>query len=204
MAREVLTARQVADAYLVKGVYDSLVTSIGGHTVQLQDDLPTIKDPDALANTRVRILVDGRDYSVPVTVKARPAYEDANRYHGFVSLKRLTDRRSGKASVVVAQALGGSPGSVKYSESEQQYRLLVVSEDGIVKEDVFSYSQRGSPPLRAYLMSNVVPHPFGFHSDLMQVWPSFWYPVFYPWLSGLVGALLVIGSWMSLLRRPGV
>ena len=66
----------------------------------------------------MRILVDVRDHSVPVKVEARPAFRDSNRYHGYVSLKRLTDRRSGKASVMVAQALGRSPGAVTDSESD--------------------------------------------------------------------------------------
>jgi hypothetical protein len=38
----------------------------------------------------------------------------------------------------------------------------------------------------------VVPHPSGFCSDLMQVWPTIWYPLLYPWLSGALGVVLLL------------
>ena len=148
----------------------------------------------------MRIIVDGRDYSVPVEANARPSFRDANRYHGYVSLKRLIDRSSGKSSIVVAQALGAPPGH-PYSERDQRYRLVTVAADGRVKEETFTYAQRGTPAVRALLMDYVVPHPVGFHDDLMQVWPTLWYPLLYPWLSGLVGAIMVIASGVATLAK---
>jgi hypothetical protein len=29
----------------------------------------------------------------------------------------------------------------------------------------------------------------GFYSDLMQVWPSIFYPLLYPWATGLLGVI---------------
>ena len=205
MAREVVTGWQVTGAYSVEEVHDSLATSVGGHVVRLEDDLPNSDNRDERARTRVRIIVDGRDYSVPVEANARPAFRDANRYWGYISLKRLIERSSGKSSVVVAQALGAAPGAGTYSERDQRYRLLTVAADGRVKEDIFTYAQRGTPAVRVLLMDYVVPHPIGFHDDLMQSWPTLWYPLLYPWLSGLIGAIMVIASGLATLaKRLGV
>lgn len=44
------------------------------------------------------------------------------------------------------------------------------------------------------------PHPFGFYSDLMQVWPSLWYPLLYPWCSGLAGIVILLIVSLSKLR----
>ena len=116
-----------------------------------------------------------------------------------MSLKRIIDKRSGTTRVVVAQSLGAPSGSVRYDEREQRYRVLAISDDGSVNEDVFTYPERGSPAVRAWEIRGVVPHPFGFYSDLMQVWPSLWYPLLYPWLSGLAGTvMLVVVSLMKL------
>jgi hypothetical protein len=201
MAREVVTGWQVESAYSVQGIYDSLSVRVGAHSVSLDDDLPASTSPSDRAPTRVRILVDGRDYGAPAQAEARPHFRDSNRYHGYVSLKRLTDRRSGLTTIVVAQALGATPGTVGYDENHHRYRVLTVSADGLVKEDVFTYAERGAPAVRARQIDGVVPHPFGYHSDLMQVWPSFWYPVLYPWLSGSVGAAMLALSLFIRRRR---
>jgi len=200
MAREVVTGRQVAKAYLVEDVYGSLAASVGGHSVHLEDDLPPSADSNARVRTTVRIIVDGNDYAAPVDAEARPYFEDSNRYHGYVHLKRLTDRRSGETSIVVAQALGRPAEASRASEGNLRYRVLTISGNGVVKEEVFTYAQRGAPAVRTRLIDGVVPHPIGYHSDLMQVWPSIFYPVLYPWLSGLVGGVLLL-SWFATRRR---
>ena len=90
----------------------------------------------------VRILVDGRDYSSPVTAKIRLSRRDATRYWGFVYLMKVTDRETGAESLVVAQNLGA-----------QGYRTVSVAADGRVLEDRFGYAGRCSPPIRAVLRS---------------------------------------------------
>jgi hypothetical protein len=60
-----------------------------------------------------------------------------------------------------------------------------------VIEDEFSYADRCQLPVRAILIRNVVPHPSGYCSDVLQVWPSIFYPVLYPWVSGLLGGAFV-------------
>jgi hypothetical protein len=202
MAREVFTARHVRSLYAVQDVNDSLATSIGSHRVGLEDDLEPAASAEARARTPVHIIVDGRDYGLPIDAVARPYFRDANRYWGYLRLKRITDLRSGVANVVVAQALGAPPGTVRYDDRLLRYRILSISDDGVVHEDVFTYPERGHPPVRALAMNGVVPHPFGFYSDLMQVWPSLWYPLLYPWLSGLAGiVILLVVSLMKLRAR---
>ena len=98
----------------------------------------------------------------------------------------------------MAQALGPPSGAKGYDEDRMRYRVLTVSADGTVADDVFSYAERCTPAIRTWAIDGVVPHPIGCQSDLMQVWPTLWYPILYPWLTGLVGALMLA---MCCLRR---
>ncbi len=90
------------------------------------------------------------------------------------------DRGNGDR-LVVAQNLGGG-----------QYRTVSVFADGRVVEDQFDYASRCTPPVRAELIRYVVPHPSGYCSDVMQGWPSLWYPVLYPFVSGGLGVVITV------------
>ena len=114
---------------------------------------------------------------------------DANRYWGYVYLMRVVDRE-GPERLVVAQNLGHG-----------EFRTVSVFADGIIIEDKFTYGARCSPPIRAALIRFVVPHPSGYCSDVMQVWPSLFYPILYPWFSGLAG-VISLGLAGIFWRRP--
>lgn len=195
MARELVIASAVRSQYSVEilpawGDHTDghIQSSIGGHTVQLIDDAPASSDDKARVVGPVRVLVDGRDYSNGADVTIRPAFADSNRYWGYVLLKKLTDQRNGTEHLVVAQNIG-----------RNRYRLLWVGKTGQVLDETFGYEQRCDPPVRADLIDYVVPHPVGYCSDLMTVWPTLVYPLLFPWTTGAVGLVCtvvgLVGRW---------
>lgn len=201
MAREVAVGAVVTMRYAIEGIVSSekgmeggaLRAEIGGHVVELVDNRPVAPDEpfkinDAREQGTVSIRVDGRAVSTPVKAIVRLHRRDANRYWGYVYLMRLVDRE-GAERLVVAQNLG-----------QGEYRTVSVFADGNIIEDTFSYGARCSPPVRAELIRSVVPHPNGYRSDVMQVWPSLFYPILYPWFSGLVG-FVSLGYAGALWRR---
>lgn len=203
MAREAAVSRSVSARYSVDRIISAapdmhggaLEAEIGGHKVQLLDEYPIkprepFEDESLTRPGTVRIVVDGQVRSTPVAATVRVNKRDANRYWGFSYLQRVHDRE-GVASLVVAQRLGGN-----------RYRTVSVFADGEVVEDEFDYADRCEPPVRALLIRYVVPHPSGYCSDVLQVWPSIFYPVLYPWGSGLLGGGFVgVGLVVGYLRR---
>jgi len=201
MAREVAIGSGIRERYTVERIVSSeigmeggaLRAEIGGHIVELVDNRPVVPDEpfkinDAREPGSVSIRVDRHAVSTPVEAIVRLHRRDANRYWGYVYLMRLLDRE-GPERLVVAQNLG-----------QGEYRTVSVFADGNIIEDKFSYGARCSPPVRAELIRSVVPHPSGYCSDVMQVWPSLLYPVLYPWFSGLVG-FVSLGLAGALWRR---
>src|SRR5262245_54260153 len=106
MAREIAANWWVGYTYSVQFIDKELHASIGPHTVRLEDDVPRTDNRDDRVRTRIRILIDGKDYAAPSIVEVRPNFFDANRYWGYVALKRLTDRSSQSSALVIAQSLG--------------------------------------------------------------------------------------------------
>ena len=205
MGREVLIERSVSARYLVDRIVSrapdmhagALEADIGGHTVQLLDEYPIeprepFEDENVTRPGTIRIVVDGQVRSAPVEATIRVNKRDANRYWGYSYLQRLQDR-DGPERLVVAQPLGGN-----------RYRTVSVFADGTVIEDEFDYGDRCAPPLRALLIRSVVPHPSGYCSDVLQVWPSTLHPVLYPWASGALGGVLVCVALVAVsMRRSG-
>jgi hypothetical protein len=198
MWREIAIGSEVNGRYAVERVTNqergmeggALRGTVGGHTLVLEDDQRFQADGDVRVDGLVRILVDGKEYSSQANVKIRLACRDANRYWGYVYLMRLVDRQAGGDSLVVAQNLGRAG-----------FRTVSVSESGSVVEDQFDYAGRCAPPIRALLIRNVVPHPSGFCSDVMQVWPSILYPVIYPWASGAIGIFCIGIAGLLVIRQ---
>jgi hypothetical protein len=201
MWREANVGAEVNGRYVVERLIShergmeggALRGTVGGHTVVLEDDQRFQENGDVRVDGLVRILVDGKDYSSQASVKIRLSRRDANRYWGFVYLMKLVDHQEGGDALVVAQNL-----------ERAGFRTVSVSGSGRVVEDQFDYAGRCSPPVRALLIRSVVPHPSGFCSDVMQVWPSILYPVLYPWASGALGIVCLGIAGMLRLKRRAV
>jgi hypothetical protein len=196
MGREFAVGSAVNSRYSVEritgpareGSRDAVRATIGTHTVALEDDQPVQGGgPDVRVDGPVRIKIDGKDYSHPALATIRLSERDAGRYWGYVYLMRLVGRQERTQQLVVAQNIG-----------RYQFRTVSLSIDGRVVEDRFDYEARCSPPVRALLIRTVVPHPSGFCSDVMAVGPSYFYPLLYPWISGIVGVVFVM---LGLVRR---
>ncbi len=201
MARESMLSDYVAGRYSIDplivssegNVHRSVSATIGGHTVTLTDDqgnLPERRDfvePGHEGN--VSILVDGRARTVPVPSRIRLYRRGAERYFGYVSVMRLDDRE-GPERLVVAQDLGRG-----------RYRTTSVFGDGTVEEDAFGWGEWCSPPVRSILIRDVVRVPIGFCSSVMQVYPSVFYPILYPWFSGFLGFATTAFAVIASLRR---
>jgi hypothetical protein len=197
MARELVVGLRVETRYSIQRiptdrrgmVSDAIEAEIQGHWVRLTDDQPASEDRSARVVGRVRITIDGRDFSHTAPVTIRPGFTDDNRYWGYVHLTKVIDHLQGQPELIVAQNLG-----------REEYRVLLLTADGRVREDTFNYSDRCSPPVRALQIRYVVPHPSGYCSDVMQGWPSLLYPILFPWTSGAIGLLCTAAGLRSVFR----
>ncbi len=208
MAREVLTGYFVEARYRFKAIYESQTATIGGHQVSLLDDALESSDPSERIRGVVRIVIDGRVYATASNVEIRPSFRDANRYHGFLALVRFVNVSRGEAHVAVVANAAVDPTVPRlpnggYNFDYLRFRVITLDSDGHVSDETFFRKDRGSPAFRAALARFVSPSPMGYYSDLMMVWPSFLYPIAFPWASGLVGAICILLAVRTLRRESG-
>lgn len=175
---------------------EAFVYDFRGNRVELADDF---KQPAAAwQRGPVRMTVNGRDHSHPALAVIRAESRDSNRYHGYLALAELTDRKAGTVRLAIIQRIDGQPNEVPPAMEELRWRLLFVSEDGTVEEETFAYGERARPLYRTRLANFATPISFGYESNALIVWPSLFYPILYPYVSAFAGMTLILSGAVGL------
>jgi hypothetical protein len=58
--------------------------------------------------------------------------------------------------------------------------------------DIFTVDERSDRRYRVLAARFVSPESIGFTNELFQQWPSILYPLLYPWLTAIIGALALV------------
>ncbi len=184
-ASEEYLSHKAYSRYRVNPLTDAKVARFDGNQVEIiasslnQEAMGTLSQLPPMA-----IKINGRDYSARLPADIPPGFTEApQRYHSL-ALVTLHDRLRGVESLVTVEGWGSLP------SKSWEYRLLFVTATE-VREERFGYRERGSPLYRVPLI-RFIGSSLGFKSDLLQLWPTLWYPMVYPWLTALVGALVII------------
>lgn len=168
-----------------------------GQKVILSDDFEKGNfPPDSRVAGRVKITINGKDYTSPWLVEIRPNDHDANRYWMQVMLVKFDDREAHTERLVVLQSFPDFD-LHEYNALHPDTltcRALFIDGQGRVMEEVFPFSERNSPLYRTVLAGEVSPMQLGFYSEALDEWPSVFYPLLYPLVSGVMGLLLTIVS----------
>lgn len=200
MAREHVLNEHVYSQRDITGVYFDLSPEWEGRQIRLSDKVSPddhnlkVKLPWGYryAWGKVEINIDGADWSWDNKVQIRADSEGIlNRYHLWIYLGILKERGEPEQFVIVQRA----------ENAEQTYRILKLHKDGAISEDVFSHSERLSPVDRMFFVRRVHPGGIGFRSNVLQVWPSIFYPILYPAVSAILGGLLLLLGGVAFLLR---
>ena len=206
MAREVWLGNAVYSRYSVTSCFEDqpgqpVVSRIPlsyvwhGQKVVLSDDFEKGSFPtDARRAGRVKITINGKDYTSPWLVEIRPNDHDANRYWMHVMPVKFDDIKAHTERLVVLQSFPDYDLHEynAFHPDTLTCRALFIDSEGKVTEEVFPFSERTSPLYRTLLAGKVSPTQLGFYSDALNLWPSVFYPLLYPLVSGVVGLILTI------------
>jgi hypothetical protein len=172
--------------YAVEQIH-ALQARIGDHSLMLEDSVTGLSEQ----YSPVATLVDGRNFSVPWVVRIRPEFSDANRYWLRATLASWQDLKTGERRLVAIQSNDAQ------RRKDLRYRLLFVDGNGKVTEESFSYADRAAPGYRVLLASHVSGAPMSFRFGWAYGLPTVWFPLVYPLLTTIIGAMLVCAGLAS-------
>jgi hypothetical protein len=165
-----------------------LDTFQGGHI-----DAANEENPSDTAQSVVHILINGKDYTYPVKIPVRLYSINDNRYWGYLGFGIL-NAGHGKQFAIVERVADG------FLNENLKWRIIRVGYDGSVQTETFSYPERSHPAYRTMLINVtcVTNSPAGFYSDVLSVYPTYWYPLVYPLGIFVIGVILTV---FGLIRR---
>lgn len=202
LMRESHVGSVVASRYEWKPASDSNSISLGENTLVVRDELEQQDYPedwDLWIEAPVQTLINGEDHSVDSAIPIRAGIGGANRYWRSLRIGVLNDRELGEEQLVVVQRT--FPTARARAFPEMRFRVLRVRPSGEVVEDRFRYDERATPPHRAWFAREAVPHPSGDRTNEFLVYPNPIFPLVYPFVTFIVGALLVlVGLWRTARR----
>jgi len=158
------------------------------------EPIPNQVDEWGDARARVKVLINGKDYSVHSPISLR-AHDDMG-YLGWFIIGKVVDHETRQEFVAIVQLVSDDP-------FEPAWRTLTVDASGTVKEDRFGFDERAEPRLRTVLARGASPMELGFYSQVLVTWPSYGYPFTFPWGSGVIG--LGLSGWglaLVLFHKP--
>ncbi|MGM0897064.1 MAG: hypothetical protein ACQEV0_04140 [Bacillota bacterium] len=151
-----------------------LIISINGEATEFLNDYPVLL---------------GRDFE---------QVEGLNQYGNYLSYWLVKDKTADTEFFAVTYRLNGNrtkqivdgymEGDVP--REEFRYKLIMIQPDGTVEKELFSYEDKSK--LQTQLISPSYSGPVGYYTDSLTSYPNFLIPFIYPWLTTVVGLLLML------------
>ncbi|MBT2581196.1 hypothetical protein [Planococcus sp. ISL-109] len=152
----------------------------------------------------IRITVGGETVETlenyPVQLfQSEIAVEGLDRYTHYLTYWTVEDRLTGDDFFAINIWQNGydtkqhGDGEVMegYVDLEDlEYKLITIQQDGTVDEELFSFENKSK--LQTQLITEQYSGPINYHLPPGYYYPSLLYPLIYPWLTTLVGLVLVI------------
>lgn len=193
MMREWWAVRQLHSGFEFQPEYEKMQASLEKHQVAISDSYADGKyKPEDRRVGQAKIKIDGKDFSDLGQIEIRPYYQNANRYHGWAVLGQLRDLKNGRQWIAVGQRTLGDTllTGRKPDLQSDEFRILLVDSNGQVDEQRFGLEQRTAPLYRMLFVRYLYPTALGFHSQVLQGWPTLLYPILFPIITSIAGMLM--------------
>jgi len=194
--REFLASNMAYSQYELNPIYDKTQVNFYGNDIVLSDQFANPSEEYKAGS--VDIKVNGRDYSHSSKVEIRPMFHDANRYHGYLHLVELIDKKKNTSVMAIIQRISGIE-TPPFNTKELAWRLLLVARDGSVTEEVFKFGEQSKPIYRGMLVNFASPIGVGYYNNVLHAYPTIFYPIIYPYATGAVGIILLLMGMLKLI-----
>ncbi|MNO54313.1 hypothetical protein D3C76_447800 [compost metagenome] len=151
---------------------------------------------------KVQFLLNDQKISTPDEIWLSNR-ERGSRYFSWIDILTVKDRKTGEKEISIVQRLTDDSQPME----KRKWKIITISQDGTIEEKVMSSAQRSNNHLGVKLIefSGTSLMGMGFYSDITKSYPSIFFPLIYPLLTGVVGIFLliivVVQLWIELHHR---
>ncbi|MFP3729098.1 hypothetical protein U8V72_28340 [Priestia filamentosa] len=202
MGREWLIHQQISNKYAIEHVYEEQgfpdiikvqEIKVNGKQIELIEE-PTGKKASLTAGNvqeevgtgdivKLHILVDGQEVSKADEIRLSSPNQ-GSRYFSWLDILTVNDR------IAIVQRLTDDNADME----KREWKIIWIDKTGSVKEEHVSYATRSDNPLAVRLIdfSGTSLMQMGYYSDISTVFPTIFFPLLYPFITGVLGILLCI------------
>lgn len=179
--------------------------NFNGRSIEIKETIKESKsyiDPwgNRIKSADLSLEIDGE---VLANLKNHPIRVDdigLNRYYGQVAYITVYDRKNNNNQFVVLlkktkeeireMPNGDLVGWVPIEKSN--YILFAIDEGGNVESDSFNFTERAALQTELLNAGGLVPYYIGYYTNDLKAYPSLLFPLIYPFITLLIGLILII------------
>ncbi|OMD37490.1 MULTISPECIES: hypothetical protein [Paenibacillus] len=138
---------------------------------------------------KVQFLLNDQKISTPDEIWLSNR-DRGSRYFSWIDILTVKDRKTGENQINIVQRLTDDSQPME----TRKWKIITIAQDGEVDEEVLSYAQRSNNHLGVKLIefSGTSLMGMGYYSDVTKAYPSIFFPLLFPFLTGIAGLLLLI------------
>lgn len=138
---------------------------------------------------RIQYYLNGKAISEadPIWLSNR---DRGSRYYSWLDVLSVYDKETDEKYIYIVQRLTDDDANM----AERAWKLIRISPEGEVSEETVSYADRSQHPLAVRLInySGTSLMAMGYHSDILHGYPSLFFPLLYPFLTGVIGLIFLV------------
>jgi len=147
---------------------------------------------------KIQIQLDGKYITEPTEI-VMYSKDRGGRYFSWLEVLNVHDKQTNRDQLSIIQRLSGD----KVPLDDSKWRILHVYEDGTMNEELISFQERSEHLFGVMLItkSGTSLTAMGYYSNIAHTYPSLIYPLIYPWLTTIVGFLMIILTIVLIIRK---
>ncbi|MDC2865076.1 hypothetical protein [Bacillus sp. BP-3] len=138
---------------------------------------------------KVHLFINNKEVSTPDEIWLSNR-EKGGKYFSWLDVLTVKNKQTDEQQVYFVQRLTDDNGPMK----KRKWKIICINQDGTSFEERFTYNERSNHNLGVELInfSDTDLMSMGHHSDIMEGYPSIFFPLLYPILTCLLGVILLI------------
>ncbi len=179
--------------------------NFNGHIVEIKESIKdevSYIDPwsNKIVIADLSLKLDGVEIDILKDYPIRGEEEGLNRYYGEIAYLILVDKKVDKTQFIIllkktrelqkempnGDIVGGVP------SEKLKYTLYTMDEEGDLESESFDFSERDALQTELLNAGGVVPYSIGYYTDAWEGYPTIFFPLIFPYLTLIVGFLLII------------
>ncbi|PEJ59235.1 hypothetical protein CN692_07080 [Bacillus sp. AFS002410] len=211
IVRETVIGNQMEKRYQINDVYPleengkaiNPTITVQGNKISFKEDntgkTEPLSDSDIISDikrkevVKLHLFVNGHEITKPDAINVdtyRNKESEEVRYNSWIGIMTVKDRETKTNSIKIVQRLSKD----EVLDGDRKWKIITIDQHQQIKEETFEANDRGESSYNVEMINNSGTSlmGMGYHSDILEGWPSIFFPIVFPFGSLLVSTIALV------------